>query len=170
MGFCCGTRSYSMGGVPLCSFWPVIWTSFVEDASLHLQRDLPSQLWRLGRSRCKFLGTIRYSLLSGQRFRLFTVVLLIWAAQGFDLSCKKGQKGPRVEWIGGEFSLLQDGVAVQLTEAKTQAAKDSADEILHGQAMLLVKKFVSLIGYMSWIASVAPVARDHLFRCGGEQS
>ena len=85
----------------------------------------------------------------GQRLRLFTVVLLIWAALGFDLSCKKGQKGPRVEWIGGEFSLFQGGVAVQLTEAKTQAAKDSADEILHGQAMLLVKKFVSLIGYMS---------------------
>ena len=95
----------------------------------------------------------------GQRLRLVAVVLLIWAALGFDLSCKNGQKGPRVEWIGGEFSLLQDGVAVQLTEAKTQAAKDSVDEILHGQAMLLVKKLVSLSGYMSWIVSVAPVAR-----------
>ena len=27
---CRGTRSYSMGGVPLCCFWPGIWASVVE--------------------------------------------------------------------------------------------------------------------------------------------
>ena len=30
-----------------------------------------------------------------ERLRLFPVVLLFWAALGFDLSWKKGQKGPR---------------------------------------------------------------------------
>ena len=59
---------------------------------------------------------------------------------------RRWQKGPRDEWIGGESNLLRDGVAVQLTE---EAAKDNIDELLHGQAMLLVKKLVRFIGYMS---------------------
>ena len=88
-----------------------------------------------------------------ERLRLFTVVHHFWAALSSGLSW------PRVRWIGGEFSLLQDGVAVQLAEAKIQTAKVSIDEILHGQATLPVKKLMSVIGYMSWIASVAPVAR-----------
>ena len=82
-----------------------------------------------------------------------SVVLLIWAALGFDQSWKKGQKGPRVESIGGEIDLLRDGVAVQLTEAKTQGAKDNI-----GLSVMLVKKLVSFMGYTSWNASVAPVA------------
>ena len=52
-----------------------------------------------------------------QRWRLFTV---------------KTNKGPKVEWIGGEFSLLQDGVLVQLTDAKTQAAKAFAQKVVRG--------------------------------------
>ena len=78
---------------------------------------------------------------------------------GFDLSWKKGLKVLMVDWIRNAFRLLRDGVAVQFTEAKTQAAKDNIGELLHGQAMLPVKKLVSFIGFMSWIASVAPVAR-----------
>ena len=69
-----------------------------------------------------------------------------------------------IERIGGEFSLLLDGVAVQLTEAKTspQIAEDILGEVSRGQAMMLVKKFVSVIGFLLWIASVAPVARPHV--------
>ena len=84
-----------------------------------------------------------------QGLRLFTVVLLFLAALGFDLGWKKAQKDPRVEWIGGDSNLLRDGVAVQLTEAQIEAAKDNIDELVHGQAMLLVQKLVWFIGYMS---------------------
>ena len=82
-----------------------------------------------------------------QRLRLLTVVLLFWAALSFDLCWKKSQKGPTVEWMGGELCLLQQEVAVQLTGARTQAAKDNINELLHGQDMLLVKKLV----FFHWI-------------------
>ena len=75
-----------------------------------------------------------------QRLRCFTVVLLFWASQGFDLGWKKDQKGSRVKCVGGECNLLRDGVAVKLKETKTQAAQDNVDELLHGLAMPLVKK------------------------------
>ena len=73
-----------------------------------------------------------------QKLRFSTVVLLFWAALGFNLSWKEGQEGPKVEWIGGGFSLLQDG------EAKTRAAKDGVGEVLHVQAVLPEKSWCHL--------------------------
>ena len=83
----------------------------------------------------------------------------VLGSSGLRLELEEGpeRSESRMDWW--RIQLLRDGVSVQLTEAKNQAAEDNIDEILHSQTMLLVKKLVSFIGYMSWIASVAPVAR-----------
>ena len=75
-----------------------------------------------------------------------------------ELEARPERTDGRVDWFANSVC-SGDGVAVQLTEAKTQAAKNSIDEILHGHAMLPAKKVVSFTGHMSWIASAAPVAR-----------
>ena len=105
-----------------------------------------------------------------QRLRLLTVVLLFWAALRFDLCWKKGQKGPTVEWMGGELCLLQEEVAVQLTGARTQAAKYNINELLHGQDILPVKKLVffsldTCRGLRQWRQWP-----DHVSRCFGRHS
>ena len=66
--------------------------------------------------------------------------ILIAAGSRLTKKRRKGQKGQTVEWIGGEFSLLQDGVLVQLAEAKSQAAQNSIDEIHQCHATWPVKK------------------------------
>ena len=50
----------------------------------------------------------------------------------------------------------------QKRKSSPQTAEDIFGEVSRGQAMMLVKKLVSVIGYMLWIALVAPVARPHV--------
>ena len=86
-----------------------------------------------------------------QRLRFFTAVLLFWAALDFDLSWKEGQTGPRVAWIGDDFTLLQDGVVVQLIEAKLSKSWCRSLDTCRGVRQL-----------REW--------PDHLSRCCGEHS
>ena len=88
------------------------------DASLHLQRGCLSHWWLLRCSKGKFTWTIHIAAGSReQRLRLFTVVLLFWAALGFDLSWKQGQKGQTVEWIGLRIQFAQ-GMELQCNSQK----------------------------------------------------
>ena len=81
---CRGTRSYSMGGVPLCCFWPGIWASVVEKPRC------------VGSEVCPVAGG---SLEAHTRKLYVDDPMLIAAGRGATTV------SPKVEWVGGEFSL-----------------------------------------------------------------
>ena len=62
-----------------------------------------------------------------QKRWLFAVVILFWTALGLKIELEKEARKAQ------QSSLLQNGIATQLTKAKAQIAKDSADEFLHEQ-------------------------------------
>ena len=68
-----------------------------------------------------------------------------------------------MDWWRIQFALGWSRSATHRSEKPSpQTAEDILGEFTRGQAMMLVKKLVSVIGYMLWIASVAPVARPHV--------
>ena len=137
------------------TFGPLLWR---RPAALSARSAQSLMAPWVGSSGCKFPWTIRYSsrqdLVSEDcdSSLLYLCSGRLWASTWIG---RRTREATRVEWIGGEFDVLR----VQLTEAKTQAAKDNIDELVHGQAVKPVNKIVSFMRYTSWIASDAPEAR-----------
>ena len=98
------------------------------------------------------------------RSRRLTILLLYWAALGFRLAWKKGQRGSRVEWVGAELEwdctdLNEPIVRVSAMEDKTTQIREAVDKIQETQGMTSIKKALTLAGKAAWIGSLIPRAR-----------
>ena len=119
MALCCGTWSHSMECCLGLTSGFLVWRRLAANATRFAQFSLVAPWWL----RMQVYVGDPILIAAGsreQRLRLFIIVLPLKAALVFDLSWKG-------EWSGGEFSLLREEVAMQLTEAKTQAAQDNID-------------------------------------------
>jgi hypothetical protein len=94
-----------------------------------------------------------------ERYTLITMLLLFWAALGFRFSWKKGQLGATVQWIGAELALLPGGVRVALSERKTSEVLEALEKVEGSKGMISLTEAMSLIGKISWVASLIPLAR-----------
>ena len=160
MSFCCGSWSHSMGGVSLCCFWLDVWT-FRRSASLHLHWHLPVTGGPLGAPDASFAWTIRYSsrqVLASKDCDSHCCASAL-GSSGLRPELEEGPERPqsRVGWWRIQFALGRSCSATH--RSRNPGRKGNIDELLHGHAMLPIKKLVSFIGCMSWIASVAPVSR-----------
>ena len=102
--FCCGAWSHSMGDDSLCCLRLDIWTSLVETPRCIVSKICPVVDGSLGWELMMQVSVDDPILIAAgsreQRLRLFTVVLVFWAALGFDLDWQEDQTGPesRVDW------------------------------------------------------------------------
>ena len=91
---------------------------------------------------------IHCSRLSRTKTATFHGCASVLGNSGPRLVLEEGLDTPKCRVHRWQNSLLQDGVAVQLTATKLRLQRTASREILHDQAMLPVKKLVS---FAHWI-------------------
>lgn len=82
-------------------------------------------------------------------------VLYVLAAFGVQVAMEKGERGRRVQWIGGTFELLPNHVVLGAPEKMIKEVK----EILESWTGKGLKELRSFLGKLAWIAGIIPRMR-----------
>ena len=99
-----------------------------------------------------------------QRDRLVACVVLLWRALGFPLSWHKGSRGRRVDWIGGEFDIMQEeprGVKVKIKQEIFDESSQVVEKFIHSN-VIGKKPLRSCVGKLSHIPNLILVWRPFL--------
>ena len=102
-----------------------------------------------------------------ERTILITIFLLTFQVMGFKFSWKKGQRGRKVDWIGGEFAIEPGMLTTKLTEERAQRLKDTLETLDESKGMVATKVVIKAASVAAAAASVVPRARPFVAHLWG---
>ena len=94
-----------------------------------------------------------------QRNRIAALVLLLWLALGAKIQAHKAQMGKKVEWIGVQFILNKEAVAMGITARRLDMLKEQAKIFLDKKGMAKVEEWRSFTGLTAWVTGIVPRVR-----------
>ena len=86
---------------------------------------------------------------------------------GFRFSLKKGQRGRKVDWIGGEFAIEPGMMTTKLSEERAQRLKDTLETLDESKGMVATKVVIKAASVAAAAASVVPRARPFVAHLWG---
>ena len=107
----------------------------------------------------------------GHRDMMIAGLLYTLNAFSIQVSLKKGERGPKVGWIGASLELAKD--EQQEAEIQVGIQKKMLEEIVSkirgwkGRGMIPIKELKSLSGKFSWVAVEHPVLNIYYYCISG---
>ena len=81
------------------------------------------------------------------------ILMLAWSVLGIALAVRKGQLGPRVDWIGFTFTLRRRAIVVSILACRLQEIRQLTDELAKGN-VVSVKVLRTYVGKVQSLASL----------------
>jgi len=90
-----------------------------------------------------------------QRNRRICIIILCWRVFGFPLSWRKGSRGAKVSWIGGDFAITQQpaAVSVRIKDDLFQDSRELVNKFLDSN-VISYKELRSGVGKLCHIANL----------------
>ncbi|KAF4703343.1 hypothetical protein FOZ63_011481, partial [Perkinsus olseni] len=89
-----------------------------------------------------------------RRRQLVCLPILLWSTFNLPFSCRKGQLGGRVRWIGRELELTKEGIKVYVPKQKLRGILQMIDECLETE-YVRESLLRGVCGRLCWIAQVS---------------
>ena len=81
------------------------------------------------------------------------ILMLAWSVLGIGLAVRKGQFGPRVDWIGFTFSIKMRAVIVTILAARLEEIRQLSAELAKGN-LVSIKVLRTYVGKVQSLASL----------------
>ena len=94
-----------------------------------------------------------------QRTQTAAMILLFWLALGLQTQAHKAQFGTKVEWIGVQFILNVESVAMGISKKRTLEMIEVADNLKNKKGMCKIDEVRSFAGLASWVSGIVPRLR-----------